>query len=201
MEEVWNNGTLLEQHVQTEPSREKGLGKRGNQEPDGHSGWAPEIPCTDGEASRWFQQQGQGDCSGLRESWTEKSTDMSLMKTWSRALRTSDWAKASTSYRVMTLSAQPRQCRTGLGTTLNVLERPSQSPDTNVMEHICRELKVSVHQQSQSKPDEAWEDPQSRIVENWQIKLCKGHCVVPKKSRGCNIWLICVYLNPLSASS
>ena len=65
-----------------------------------------------------FQRQGLGDWSGLRESWTEQSTEISLMKTWSRVLRTSDWAKGSPSNRTMTLSTQPRQCRSGLGTTL-----------------------------------------------------------------------------------
>ena len=58
----------------------------------------------------WIQsintRQGQGDWSGLRESWTEKSTEISLMKTWSRALRTSEWSEGSPSNRTMTLSTQ-----------------------------------------------------------------------------------------------
>ncbi len=61
-----------------------------------------------------------GDWSGLRESWTEQSTEKSFMKTWSRVLRASDWAKGSL-----------RQHRSGLGTTVNVLKWPSQSPDLN----------------------------------------------------------------------
>lgn len=30
---------------QTKQPEGKGIGKRGDQEPDGHSGWAPEIMC------------------------------------------------------------------------------------------------------------------------------------------------------------
>ena len=33
---------------QAEQSGKKGFGKRGDQEPDGHSGWAPEIRCGEG---------------------------------------------------------------------------------------------------------------------------------------------------------
>ena len=44
--------------------------------------------------------------------------EISLMKTWSRALRTSDWAEGSPSNRTMTLSTRPRQRRSALGKTL-----------------------------------------------------------------------------------
>lgn len=52
------------------------------------------------------------DWSGLRESKVQ-STQISLMKTWSKAIRTSNWTQGSPSNRIMTLSAQPRQCRSG----------------------------------------------------------------------------------------
>ena len=65
-----------------------------------------------------FHQQGLGGWSGLTESWTEQCIEISWMKTWSRALRTSDWAEGSPSNRTMTLRPQPRQCRSGLRTTL-----------------------------------------------------------------------------------
>jgi hypothetical protein len=38
------------------------------------------------------------------------------MKTWSRALRTSDWGDGSPSNRTMTLNTQPTQHRSGFGT-------------------------------------------------------------------------------------
>jgi hypothetical protein len=41
-----------------------------------------------------------------------------LMKTCSRALRTSDWSEGSPSNRTTTLSTQPRQCRGDFGTSL-----------------------------------------------------------------------------------
>ncbi len=65
----------------------------------------------------WLQQ-GLGDWSGLRESWMGQSTEISSMKTCSTELRTSDWAEDSPSNMTMTLSTQPRQHRSGLGTTL-----------------------------------------------------------------------------------
>uniref|UniRef100_A0A8C8EKQ5 WD repeat-containing protein 44 n=1 Tax=Oncorhynchus tshawytscha TaxID=74940 RepID=A0A8C8EKQ5_ONCTS len=59
------------------------------------------------------------------------SIERSLMKTCSRALRTSDWGEGSPSNRTTTLSTQPRQCRSGFGTSLNVLEWPCVFPQEN----------------------------------------------------------------------
>uniref|UniRef100_A0AAZ3PKZ9 Transposase n=1 Tax=Oncorhynchus tshawytscha TaxID=74940 RepID=A0AAZ3PKZ9_ONCTS len=41
-----------------------------------------------------------------------------LDETCSRALRTSDWGKGLPSNRTTTLSTQPRECRSGFGTSL-----------------------------------------------------------------------------------
>ncbi len=60
-----------------------------------------------------FQRQGLGKWSEKMESWMQPNTEISLMKTWFRALRTSDWAESSPSNMTIT-----RQCRRGLGTTL-----------------------------------------------------------------------------------
>jgi hypothetical protein len=43
----------------------------------------------------------------------QRKVQRSLMKTCSRALRTSDWDVGSPSNRTTTLSTQPRQCRSG----------------------------------------------------------------------------------------
>ena len=74
-----------------------------------------------------FQRQGLGDCSGLRESWA--STEISLRKTWSRVLRTSDWAKGSPSNRTMTLSTVKTMQEWLMDKSVKVLEWPSQSPE------------------------------------------------------------------------
>ena len=56
----------------------------------------------------------------VRSLKTERSKmQISLLKTWSRALKTLDWADDSPSNRTVTLSTQPRQCRSDLGTDLS----------------------------------------------------------------------------------
>uniref|UniRef100_A0A8C7G3X6 Ubiquitin carboxyl-terminal hydrolase n=2 Tax=Oncorhynchus kisutch TaxID=8019 RepID=A0A8C7G3X6_ONCKI len=56
----------------------------------------------------------------LRERRTEQSTERSLMETYSRALRTSDWGGGSPSTRTTTLSTQPKQRRSGFETSLSL---------------------------------------------------------------------------------
>ena len=53
-----------------------------------------------------FQLQGQGDWLQLKERWMRPSTEISWRKTYSRVLRTSDWAEGSPFNRTMTLSTQ-----------------------------------------------------------------------------------------------
>ena len=65
-----------------------------------------------------FQQQGLQEWSGFRESWMEQRTEIYLIKTWPRVLRTSDLAEGTPSNRTIILSTQLIQCRSGLGATL-----------------------------------------------------------------------------------
>ncbi len=53
-----------------------------------------------------FQLQGQDDWLQSRERWMRPSTGISWMKTFSRVLRTSDWADGLPSNKTMTLSTQ-----------------------------------------------------------------------------------------------
>ncbi len=65
-----------------------------------------------------FQWQGLGKWSEKKESWMQLNTEIFLMKTWLRALTTSDGVESSPSNKTITLRTQPRQCRRGLETTL-----------------------------------------------------------------------------------
>ena len=107
-----------------------------------------------------FQWQGLGDQSGSTKIWTEQLTERSLMKTCSRALRTSDWGKVSLSYRTTTLSKQPRQRRSGFGTSLWI---SLGGPDMNSIEHLWRDLKIAAQWQSPANLlericEEEWEN-------------------------------------------
>ncbi len=53
-----------------------------------------------------FQLQGQDDWLQSRERWMRPSTGISWTKTFSRVLRTSDWAEGLPSNKIMTLSTQ-----------------------------------------------------------------------------------------------
>ena len=53
----------------------------------------------------------------LEFSKSHLSTERSLMKTCSRALKTSDWVEGLPSNRTTTLTTQPRQRRSGFGTS------------------------------------------------------------------------------------
>ena len=95
-----------------------------------------------------------------------------MVKTCSRALRTSDWGEGSPSNRTTTLSTQPRQCRSGFRTSLlSVLEWPSQSLDVNPIKQLWRDLNIAEQQRSTSNLTEL-----ERICrEEWE-KLPKYRC-------------------------
>jgi hypothetical protein len=68
-----------------------------------------------------FSATGTGRRVGIEGKMNGQSTERSLMKTCSRAHRTSDWVEGLPSNRTMTLSTRPRQRRNDFWTSLNVL--------------------------------------------------------------------------------
>lgn len=120
----------------------------------------------------YFQQPGLNDWSGIIEEWNEKIPAIYLMKTWSRALRTSDRAEGSPSNKLMKLSTTQGD----LGTTLNVFGRPRQSPETFLggPENIF-----------------LW----TRMSEHPTIQACGACNILHKTPGGCNSWVKAIPAN------
>jgi hypothetical protein len=105
-------------------------------------------------------------CSGWRVAIT---TSMQYIQCIRKVFRPLDFFLYEN---LIHLSAQPRQCQSGLGTNLWIsLSGPRQSTDLNPIEHLWRELKITVQQCSPSNLTE----PQRICREEWQ-KLPKYMC-------------------------
>ncbi len=132
-----------------------------------------------------FQLQGQDDWLQSRERWMRPSTGISWTKTFSRVLRTSDWAEGLPSNKTMTLSTQLnnegvasqqlRDCswmaqpEPWLKPNWASLERPKNGcPPTFTIQ-----------------PDRTGEDLQGGMAEDPQIQVWKTCCIFPKKTHGC----------------
>ncbi len=107
-------------------------------------------------------------------------------KTFSRVLRTSDWAEVYLPTRQWTLSTTAKITKEVASQQLRglFLNGPSQSPDLNPIESSWRDLKMAVHQRLPSNLTEL-----ERICkEEWQmipIQVWKTCCIFPKKTHGC----------------
>ena len=135
-------------------------------------GTIPKVKHGGGTIMLWgcVSAAGTGRLVGIEEKMN--GAKYREMKTCSRVLRMSDWSKDSPSNRTTALRTQLRQCRSCFGTSLNVLEWPSQSPNLNPIEHLWRDLKIAVHKCSPSNLKEL-----ERICrEEWE-KLPKYRCV------------------------
>ncbi len=101
------------------------------------------------------------------------------MKTWFRALRTSDWAESSPSNMTITLRTQPRQCRSGLGMTLWTSSsgpaRAGTRRQSGIFGETCKWL-------STDGPQPTWQS----LRWSKQMRMCKTCCIIPKKTWGCN---------------
>ncbi len=152
---------------------------------------APLITCI--PSQRWsmvaaasysggvFQRQGLGKRSEKTESWMQLNTEISFMKTWFRALRTSDWAESSPSSITITLRTQPRQCRSGLGMTLwTSLSGPARAgtwSQSDIFGETCKWL-------STDGPQPTWQSLRWSKVKNGQKKnKCRCAKLVASRSK------------------
>ncbi len=128
-----------------------------------------------------FQRQGLGKWSEKTESWMQLNTEISLMKTWFRALRTSDWAESSPSNMTITLRTQPRQCKRGLGTTLWISSSgPARSGTWNQSDIFGETYKWL----STDGPQPTWQSlrwsKEKTGKKTKQMQMCKACCTIPK---------------------
>jgi transposase len=65
--------------------------------------------------------------------------------------------------------------------SLNVLEWPCQSPDLNPIEHLWRDLKISVQQRSPSNLTELERIRREDWGKTLQIQVCKASSVIPRR--------------------
>ena len=66
--------------------------------------------------------------------------------------------------------------------SVKVLEWPSQSPDLNPIEHLCRDLKMAVHRRSPSTLVELERFFSRRMGETSKRKVCQACRIISKKT-------------------
>ncbi len=128
-----------------------------------------------------FQRQGLEKRSEKTESWMQLNIEISLMKTWFRALRTSDWAESSPSNMTITLLTHPRQCRSGLGMTLwTSSSGPARAGTWNKSDSFGETYKWL----STDGPQPTWQSLRWSKEKNGkkkQMRMCKACCIIPQK--------------------
>ncbi len=119
--------------------------------------------------------------------------EIALIKTQSRAFRTSDWAEDLPSNRTMNLNTQQEWL---IHNSVNVLEWPSQSLSLNPIKYFWRNMKMSAP--SNMTDLERWGGEWQIIAKCWWWS--KFVVSYPKKTWGCNwvkaanimyIWTLC----------
>ncbi len=104
----------------------------------------PKVKCASSCLMLWgcFSAAGTEGLVRIEEKLNApKYWDIALMKTQSRAFRTSDWAEGSPSNRTMTLSTQQEWL---IDNSVNVLEWPSHSLGLNPIKYFWRNLKMCI---------------------------------------------------------
>ncbi len=132
-----------------------------------------------------FQRQGLGKWSEKTESWMQLNTEISLMKTWFRALRTSDRAESSPSNMTITLRTQPRQCRSGLGTILWTSSSGPAGAGTWNQSDIFGETYKWLSTDGLQPTWQSLRWSKEKNGKKKKMQMCKACCIIPKKTWGC----------------
>ncbi len=104
----------------------------------------PKVKCAGSSLMLWGCFSAAGDWGTHRsrkKSSMHQNIEIALMKTQSRAFRTSDWAEGSPSNRTMDLNTQQEWLK---GNSVNVLEWPSHSLVLNPVKYFWRNLKMCI---------------------------------------------------------
>ncbi len=143
----------------------------------------PKVKCACSSLMLWgcFSAAGTEGLIRVEEKLNAPKYWDSLMKTQSRAFRTSDWAEGSPSNRTMNLNTQQEWLK---GNSVSVLEWPSHSLGLNPVKYFWRNLKMCIC------PHPTWqslrgEEVRRRLADNCQNLMRKACHIKPKKTWDC----------------
>ncbi len=133
-----------------------------------------------------FQLQGQDDWLQSRERWMRPSTGISWTKTFSRVLRTSDWAEGLPFQQDNDPKHTAKITKEWLhNNSVTVLEWPSHEPWLKPNWASLERPKNGCPPTFTIQPDRTGEDLQGGMAEDPQIQVWKTCCIFPKKTHGC----------------
>ncbi len=143
----------------------------------------PKVKCAGSSLMLWgcFLAADTEGLIRVEESSMHQIIEIALMRTQSRAFRTSDWAEGSPSNRTVTLNTQQTWL---IDNSVNVLEWPSHSLGLNPTKYFWRNMKMWIcpHPTCQSLRRE---EMRRRMADNCQMLMSKACRIKQKKTWDC----------------